>query len=176
MSLRRDGEFIAEIVERSSVAPNFTFSAAGSGARVIDVSVRLRNGSGWSACFAGPDPGIRAVTALLATPHPFGLCVIERGAAFLGDVRDPSGFSVIEHAEPVVEVLDVTAAAGLLLLISPWSVVAIDDNGLRWVSGRLSVYGLRIDEVRAGLIRLTADPDDVEPSILTIDATTGRRV
>lgn len=176
--IKRDrfaSEFDATLVERSGGAPDHSFAAPGAGARAIEVVVAPWGGPMWTATFAAPEPGVRALTAVLGTPSSTGLCVIERGAAFIGDVLDPAGFRLVETPGPVVGAEEVPAH-GVLLLLTPWSIAAVDQSGHRWTSGRVAIDGLRVDEVGDGWLRGVADPDEEEPREFALDLATGEVV
>jgi hypothetical protein len=113
-----------------------------------------------------------AVSGSFLTPNPRRLCVIERGAAVLIDVDDVTSWQRIGSLEPIVEVGSFPEA-GLLLLVTPWSVVAVDGNGVRWTSRRLSVEGLRLDAADDNGVRCTADPGDEGERVITLDVETG---
>lgn len=168
-------EFYVSIVEYTAGLPDRTFAAEGAGSQAIRVAVEPWGEPAWTAAFAASDPGVRALSALLGTPSPTGLCVIERGTAFLGDVLDPEGFSVIETKGLVVGTEELTGE-GLLLLLTPWTITAVDQSGTCWTTERIAIEGLRVDEVSAGWVRGVADPDESEPHDFALDLTTGEVV
>lgn len=168
-------EFGVSIVDSTGGLPDHSFAAEGAGSRAIEVVVEPWGGRSWSAVFAASDPGVRALTVLLGTPTPTGLCVIERGTAFLGDVLDPEGFTCVETGGPVVAAEELTGE-GLLLLVTPWKITAIDQSGLRWTTERIAIEGLRVDEVDAGWIRGVADPDEEEPHDFAVNLASGEVV
>lgn len=168
-------EFDVAIVDRPVGEPDHVFAATGAGARAVAIEVEPWGEPAWVATFAAQDPGIRALTTLLGTPSPTGLCVIERGTAFLGDVLQPEGFAVVETRGPVVGAEELVAD-GLLLLLTPWSVVAVDVDGMRWTTERVAIDGLRIDESDGGWVRGVADPNDDEPRDFAVELSSGRVV
>lgn len=155
--------------------PDHAFAAEGAGARATLVAVELWGEPTWTVAFAAPDPGRRALTALLGTPRPTGLCVVERGTVFLGDVREPEAFEVVATPGPVVAAEELVVE-GALLLVTPWAVTVVDARGVRWTTPRIAVDGLRIDEAKGGWIRGVADPDDDEPRDFAVDLATGEVV
>lgn len=165
-------EFEVTGVDYAAAAPDHVFSAEGAGARAVVVAVVPWGESTWTASFAGPDPGRRALTRLLGTPSPTGLCVIERGTAFVGDVLQPNGFEVVATPGPVVEAEELVAEARLLL-VTPWAITAVGADGGQWTTPRIAVDGLRVDTVSDGWLRGVADPDDDEPRDFAVDLTTG---
>lgn len=165
-------EFDVSIADYPAGAAHYTVAADGAGARTIVITVEPSGERPWTAAFAAPDPGIRALTALLSTPSPTGLCVIERGTVFLGDVRDPGGFSVVDTKGPVVGAEELTSE-GLLLLLTPWEITAVGTDGVLWTTGRIAIDGLRVDEVDGGWVRGVADPDDEEPRDFALDLVNG---
>lgn len=170
------GQFASEFdvaIADYGAAPDHAFSAEGAGARASLIAVEPWGGSTWTATFAAPDPGLGALTALLGTPSPTGLCVIERGTAFLGDVLEAADFRVVATDGPVVAA-ESLVAEGVLLLVSPWAVTAIGSRGVQWTTPRIAIDGLRVDEASHGWVRGVADPDDDEPHDFAIEVATGQ--
>lgn len=171
---RFPSEFDASIVDAFAATPDYEFVAGGAGGRSIQVLVDPWVVPAWSASFAASDPGIRALSALHGTPLATGLCVVERGTAFVGDVLDPaSGFDVVDTGGPVVAAAEL-ASENVLLLLTPWEITAIDADGIRWRSERIAIEGLRVDEASDGWIRGVADPRDVEPRDFAVELSSGR--
>lgn len=115
------------------------------------------------------------MSAILGTPSPTGVCVVERGTAFVGDVLVPSAIEVVRTRGPVVGAEELVTD-GLLLLLTPWAITAVDANGHRWTTGRVAIDGLRIDDVGGGQVRGVADPGDDEPRAFAVDLVTGEVV
>lgn len=92
-----------------------------------------------------PEPGLRVVDSLFATPDPWTLCVVARGTAYLGDVRNPSSYyEVSEVRGSVIEVIPLPDV-GILLLSTGEEIIAIDEKGVRWFTPRIAVDGIRVD-------------------------------
>jgi hypothetical protein len=166
-------EFDVAIADYSAEASDHAFSAEGAGSRAIAVAVEPWGEPRWTATFAAPDPGRRTLSALLGTPSPTGLCVVERGTAFLGDVLEPDGFVVVPTAGPVVAAEELTAESALLL-VTPWAITAVGESGVLWTTPRVAIDGLRVDEASGGWVRGVADPDDDEPRDFAVDLATGQ--
>jgi hypothetical protein len=166
-------EFDVAIADLPTVPPDHAFSAEGAGSRVVMVAVEPWGEPSWTAAFAGPDPGRRALSALLGTPRPTGLCVVERGTAFLGDVLEPESFRVVATPGPVVDAAELPREA-TLVLITPWAIAAVGEGGVLWTTPRIAVDGLRVDEASHGWLGGVADPEDDEPRDFTVDLATGR--
>jgi hypothetical protein len=112
-----------------------------------------------------------AVTGLFSTPDPGRLCVIAQGAAYLVDVAIRQ-FVLISLSDPVTSVTSLTDV-GLLLLATPWRVLAIGRDGPAWRTERLAIDGLRLDETRDSRLVGVADPDSPEPRDFVIDLLNG---
>lgn len=168
-------EYEAAIADHPVGESGYVYAADGAGARAVAIEVEPWGEPAWLATFAAPEPGVRALTALLGTPASTGLCVVERGTAFLGDVLDPAGFIVVETPGPVVGAEELVLD-GLLLLLSPWSIVAVGDEGVRWTTERIAIDGLRIDASDGGWVRGVADPNDDEPRVFSVELASGRVV
>lgn len=164
-------EFDAAIIDRTP-SSDHAFSAEGAGSRAIVVAVEPWGEPAWTATFAAPEPGRRALTAVMGTPSPTGLCVVERGTAFLGDVLRPADFEVVPTAGPVVSAEELTTEA-ILLLLTPWAITAVGTDGVLWTTQRIAIDGLRVDEASDGWARGVADPADDEPRDFALDLRTG---
>jgi hypothetical protein len=112
-----------------------------------------------------------AVTGLFSTPDPGRLCVITQGAAYLVDVATRR-FVLLSQSDPVIFVTSLTEV-GLLLLATPWRVLAIGRDGPVWQTERLAIDGLRLDETDGSRLVGVADPDSPEPRDFVIDLLNG---
>lgn len=112
-----------------------------------------------------------AVTGLFSTPDPSRLCAITRGTAYLVDV-DTRRFALLALTGPVISVTSLTDVR-LLLLATPWRVMAIGRDGPAWQTGRLAIDGLRLDETDGLRLVGVADPDSPEPRDFVIDLLNG---
>lgn len=168
-------EFDATVVEHPGSVPDHVFAAPGAGARVVEIEVEPWGESTWTASFAAPDPGVRALSAILGMPSPTGLCVVERGTAFVGDVLTPDAFGVVKTGGPVVAAEELVGE-GLLLLLTPWAITALDRHGHRWSTNRIAIDGLRVDEASDGWVRGVADPAEDEPRDFALNLITGEVV
>ncbi|WP_156759685.1 hypothetical protein [Microbacterium karelineae] len=167
-------DFEATISDRV-VDPQYSFTAEGGGSRAVMVAVEPWRNPGWTATFAAPDPGRRALSMLLETPSRTGLCVVERGTAFLGDVLEPDGFKVVATPGPVVAAEELVTE-GVLLLVTPWAITAVGHAGVPWSTRRIAIDGVRVDEASHGWVRGVADPGDDEPRDFAIDLASGQAV
>lgn len=168
-------EFDVAIADLPGTSVDHVFAAEGAGARTLVVAVEPWGEPSWIAAFAAPDPGRRALTALLGTSNLTGLCVIERGTAFVGDVRDPVGFAVVPTPGPVVEAEELIDES-VLLLVTPWAITAVGASGPLWTTQHIAVDGLRVDEASNGWILGVADPDDDEPHDFAVELATGQLI
>jgi hypothetical protein len=92
------------------------------------------------------DPALPS--GIFSCPSPDDLLAVAGGYAYLIDTLAP------EHClqaplRPVTQVLT-APEAGLILLAGFHTVAALDANGLRWESSRLSWEGVTLGEVRDG--------------------------
>lgn len=161
--------------EPSSADHEWLFGRSGAshvGAR-LTFEVVTDGGSRWAGAVAlGENSVLRAVTGLYSTPNPTRLCLVARGDAYLIDVRDPNSGEVIHTGGPVVALRAVTAE-NLLLLSSSWHITAIGPSGVIWQTARLSIDGIRLDEVDGSRLAGVADPESEEPSDFSVDLRTG---
>jgi hypothetical protein len=112
-----------------------------------------------------------AVTGLFPTPDPSRLCVITQGAAYLVNVATRR-FVSLSLSDPVVFVTSLTDV-GLLLMATPWRVLAIGRDGPAWRTERLAIDGLRLDETDGSRLVGVADPGSAEPRDFVIDLLNG---
>jgi hypothetical protein len=112
-----------------------------------------------------------AVSGLVPTPDPDGLCVLVRGTAYVVDVTDRSYRPVVVSA-PVLSVAPVVVA-GVLLLATPWRVIGVGPDGVAWRTGRLAIDGLRLDEADESRLVGVADPGSAETREFVIDLRSG---
>lgn len=140
----------------------------------VVVEVTTDDGRCWVGVARAGGPSVPgALSGIFSTPAKNGVLLVGRGDAFLVDVEAPERFEAVDTGGPVVAVRPVIDE-GLLLLGSPWTITALDENGVRWQTGRLAIEGLRLDEIDAGQLAGVADPDDDEPRDFVVDLHTGR--
>jgi hypothetical protein len=87
-------------------------------------------------------------SGIFSCPRADELLAVAGGYAYLIDTLQPE-LCLHLPLRPVTQVL-VAPDAGLILLAGFHTVAAIDDNGLRWESARLSWEGVTLGEVRDG--------------------------
>ena len=168
--------FRARIVDLPFNGCDYTFKSKGAGARAISLLVEPDDGSSWLATFAADDPlANEALSGIWRTPSPTGLCVIERGTAFLGDVLTPSEFAVIETCGPIVAMKELIEQR-LLLLISPWTITAVSAEGVRWVTDRIAIEGISVKGVDSGQLIGVSDPGGDESHGFVVDISTGKLI
>ncbi len=143
---------------------------SGSGGLIFEVDPG--DGDSWVGFACPSSIGSRnAVTGLFSTPDPSRLCVITRGTAYLVDCATRR-FVLVSLSDPVIFVTSLTDV-GLLLLATPWRVMAIGRDGPAWRTERLAIDGLRLDETDGSRLVGVADPDSCEPRDFVIDLSTG---
>jgi hypothetical protein len=120
------------------------------GALLLDV--KPSNGANFLAtCALGfRDPSLP--TGVFACPRPDDLLAVAGGYAYLIDTLAPERCLHLP-SRPVVQILSAPAFGGhasLILLAGFHHIIAVDANGLRWQSARLSWEGVTMTEVRDG--------------------------
>jgi hypothetical protein len=85
-------------------------------------------------------------TAIFPCPRPDDLLALAGGYAYVIDTHNPTHCLHLP-LRPVTAILS-APAAGLILLAGFHHVLALDANGIRWQSARLSWEGLTLTEVR----------------------------
>ena len=91
--------------------------------------------------------GLSLPTGIFACPHPDCLLAVAGGYAYLIDTLAPE-HCVHLPLRPVTQTLS-APSAGLILLAGFHNVLAIDANGLRWQSERLSWEGVTLTHTDA---------------------------
>lgn len=167
----KSSDYSAETIDYSSSKPDFEFSSDGSSSRAVRVLVSPSGRDAWTASVSAPDPNMRAVSGLFLAPSRTRLCVIERGTAFLGDVRYSKTFRDVHTHGPLISVRNLTNPSNLLLLTS-WSISCIDFTGVELSTVRIAIDGFRIDGISSGKILGLADPDD-EAREFSVDLANG---
>jgi hypothetical protein len=153
---------------------DFHFVAPGASSRASGVLVHPYEDASWSASVAGRADGLHSsFSGLFPTPDPGVLCVVERGTAFLVDVREPAKYEVIPTEGAVSGAIPVRRC-GLLLLTTAWSITAVGERGVVWTTSRIAVEGLRADELDEGWLRGVADPDGDEPRDFAVELSSGQ--
>jgi hypothetical protein len=167
----------AEVIENwPSSEFNYEIESANKRDRMTAIQVTPEAGKPWTASVAVAADTLRsAITGLFPTPDPHLLCVVEGGTGFLVDVREPATYQEIHSDGPITAATPVQRS-GKLVLTTPWSIMAIDHNGISWRTSRLAIESLRIDEVDDGWLRGVADPNGDEPRDFAIDLSSGRHI
>jgi hypothetical protein len=126
----------------------------------------------WSGVVAnGPRSVREAYSGIHSTPSAREVCIVARGEAYFIDVDAPDRWWVLPDF-PVVAVRS-SSAERLLLLATPWRVIAVHRGDVAWRTARLAIDGISLGEPAAGLLTGVADPRE-EPRDFAIDLRTGR--
>jgi hypothetical protein len=111
-------------------------------------------------------------TGIFACPRPDDLLALAGGYAYLIDTLAPI-HSLHLPLRPVTQTLP-APTANLILLAGFHNVIAIDTNGLRWQSSRLSWEGVTLTEVRNNQLHGTGWNLHTDREVpFSIDLTTG---
>ena len=89
-------------------------------------------------------------SGIWACPAPDDLLAVAGGYAYRVDTREPRQAELLEQ-RPVTAVLP-APGEGLLLLAGFHDILALDADGVRWRSGRLSWEGVTLQAVEAGVL------------------------
>jgi hypothetical protein len=126
----------------------------------------------WAGIFYAPRALGRGVSGVFGAPNPGQICVVNQGCTFLGDVLEPSGISAVPEVGEVIEVR-AEVSERILVLSSGWTVAAIGQDGLTWVTGRIAIEDIRLDGVADGSLHGVADPDTDGAKPFSVDLRTG---
>jgi hypothetical protein len=143
--------------------------------RTIDGGVLIEvfgAGAGWTGLVANAPESVSAAhSGVYSTPSPVVLCVVARGEAYFIDVNAPDGWWALEDA-PVV-VVRCAVAENLLVLATPWRVIAVSDSGVVWRTSRVAIDGISLGEPAGGELVGVADPDDDEARDFAVELRSG---
>ena len=157
--------------------PEFQFGTrSGTGTFRAGDTLTLRfrpvEASPWVALFAVLDPEHYA-NGLFACPNPGHLLVAAGTNAYLLDVTEPGAGDDL----PIRPVIHVQRPSGmdLLLIGSFTNLAAVDEAGLRWVTGRLFLDDLELVDGQPGKIYVQGSVHSIpsDPELLTIDPSRG---
>jgi hypothetical protein len=112
----------------------------------IYLRVIPREAKPWRGFFALGFDSDRVVHMAGSCPDPESLCVVSGGYAYVVKAADPSQWFRIEQ-RPVTD-LRALPDSGLLLFCGFTSITALDRDGIRWTTARLSWEGLSNIEVQ----------------------------
>ncbi len=123
--------------------------ALGRGALLLMVKPAA-GGSFLATCALGfTDPSMP--TGVYACPNADEVCAVVGGYAYVIDTTRPERSTHV-GLKPVAEVR-VLVEEGLILFVGFHSMVAWGKDGLAWETGRLSWEGVRVGEVKDGVLR-----------------------
>lgn len=108
----------------------------------IIVQVRPESAESWIGTFAFGKFGNAGVSRVLSMPNPDKLCVVARGAGFVGSASFPECWEEV-RAVPIIDARPI-AASGLVVFANHTEILAYDLDGVRWRTKRLSWDGLQI--------------------------------
>ncbi len=117
----------------------------------VHVRVAPKGGAAWFGFFASGFDSPHVMNAVCSCPDPGSFCVVAGGYAYVVKTLDPGKWFQVEQ-RPVVELRTVTEQK-LLLFEGFTSITAVGPSGIAWKSDRLSWEGLRITNIRDGMLR-----------------------
>ena len=117
----------------------------------VHIRVAPKTGAAWFGFFASGFDSPHVMNAVCSCPDPDSFCVAAGGYAYVVKARDPGQWFQVEQ-RPVVELRTVTERQ-LLLFEGFTSITAVGPSGIVWNSDRLSWEGLRITDIRDGVLR-----------------------
>jgi hypothetical protein len=154
-------------------APNFLFGGKSKDTLTVRITPHLTES--WVASFAVGGNG-HYLNGLFACPNPEQLLVAAGTDAYLIQVARPGKADDL----PISPVLHVQRPTGMDLLVvgSFTNLAAVDDNGLRWVTGRLFIDDLELLEGPPGKISVRGSVNSVPsaPEVLIIDPSRGELI
>lgn len=116
----------------------------------LEVMVRPAEGAPFLGTFALGFADAAAPSGIWSCPNEDDLCAVAGGYVYVVDSRDPERFTHVE-LRPVLEVRSAPEQK-LLLFCGSYSLLAWGTHGLAWKTQRLSSEGLRITEIRDGVL------------------------
>jgi len=169
---RYELRLIDELPGTGALDHDIARSGASFGGALL-IAVEPEGGVPWTAAVAGGTARLRSAhTGVHGTPSPTIACAVARGDAYLLDVTAPACWRALEDA-PVTAALS-AVADGLLLLATPWRVIAVGADGVAWRTPRLAIDGVAFSAATGGRLTGVADPAGPEPREFTVELATGR--
>lgn len=152
--------------------PEHVFARDG---RVVDGGVLIEvggAGGAWSGLVANaPESVSGAHSGVYSTPASSTLCVVARGDAYFIEADAPERWWMLEDS-PVVAVR-CAVAEKLLVLATPWRVVAVGEAGVAWRTSRIAIDGIALGGLAGGELGGVADPGDDEAEDFVVELRTG---
>jgi len=147
--------------------------ALARGAMLLNVRP-ASGGSFLATCALGfRDPTLPS--GIFSCPRPDDLLAVAGGYAYLIDTLAPAACLHVP-LRPVTQVL-LAPDAGLILLAGFHTVAALDANGLRWETARLSWEGVTLGEIRDGKLHGSGWNMHTNREVaFTIDPVTGTHI
>lgn len=137
------------------------------------VRIAPNEGDCWYAVLGGSELVAQGRTEICPTPSPVHLVVLVNGRGYYIDTRT-FGAIVPMDMEPISQTKSIPRI-GLLVLCSPWQIVAYGRDGELWRTARIAVDGISLGEETDGWLHADIDDgDEVLP--VTVDLDTGRLV
>jgi hypothetical protein len=144
--------------------------AMARGALLLDIRPATQSNFLATCALGFRDPSLPS--GIFACPRPDDILAVAGGYAYLIDTLNPAQCLHLP-LRPATQVLP-APAAGLLFLAGFHHVLAVDANGLRWQSGRLSWEGVTMTEVRDNRLHGTGWNLHTDRELpFTVDLTTG---
>lgn len=117
----------------------------------LEVMVRPAAGAPFLGTFALGFADTHAPSGIWSCPNSDELCAVAGGYAYVVDTQEPERFVHVEF-RPVLEVRHAPEEK-LLLFCGSYAVLGWGAQGLVWKTPRLSSEGLRITDIRDGVLR-----------------------
>lgn len=135
------------------------------------IDVHPQSGERWVGSFAAG--GLGGVSGAFDPPGPADLCVVVDGLAYLVDVHNPGSGAVIAHHQ--VWQVETVEQPPRLLLVRPFDMVALGEDGVAWRTPRIAVDDLRVVQAgSAGIVCTCFNLDGTDT--ITLDPRTGEQV
>jgi hypothetical protein len=136
------------------------------------LKIRSHNGEPWVGVFAFGCSSRSAVSRVVSTPDPQGLCVVSRGAAYIVRPDEPNAWQHV-RVRPVID-LRVLPEHRMLLLADYTKLIALGSGGVLWESSSLCGDDLKILRVTSKAVEgLGYDPANSNDLRFAIDIKTG---
>lgn len=101
-----------------------------------------------------------AFTEILPTVNPRRICVVVKGSAFFIDADDLKHVQSLTHSGSIVGAQKIDSAE-IILLQTPWQLLAVGELGALWTTRRIAIDGFEIVELTSTKIHGTADSGDM---------------
>ncbi|HVI48131.1 MAG TPA: hypothetical protein VM802_24905 [Chitinophaga sp.] len=144
-----------EVMEEFGSGDRYYYPGANTqgGRDGIIVEVISSEGKNWIGVFAFGEISATGISALYSTPDPNKFCVVSNGSGYIVSSNNPKDWQEVK-AIPVMDVRSIKNQK-IIVFADYTELVAYDEVGIKWRTGRLTYDSFRITEVTESSLKGT---------------------